>query len=98
MEIERLKQEITNCVMEKILKDMSPMKKKYETGKKLDKPSVFSAFDDDEKEDIKKNKKKLFKASTERGFIKKRFTKRWSKGKIITGNTNTAIPEETEKN
>lgn len=85
MEIERLKQEITNSVMEDILKKMTPAKKIGQK-KPVEKTTVFSAFDDEEKDTVKtddiKLNRKLMKASTERGVIKRGFPKRLSKGDL----------------
>jgi hypothetical protein len=86
MEIERIKQEITNNVMEKILESMTPSLKKNGFKKSTGKGAQFSTFDDEEKDVIKEDdiklNKKLQKSVTERGFIKKNFQARTSKGDL----------------
>lgn len=86
MEIERLKQEITNSVMEKILKSMTPSIKKSGVKRPISKTTAFSAFDEEEKDVIKEDdiklNRKLQKSCTEKGFIKRSFPKRISNGDL----------------
>ncbi len=99
LEIERLKQEITNNVMQKILLSMTPSLKKNPIKKPQAQAQAqdlgvgirLSAFDDEEKDvieedDIKLNKKlQLKKSVTERGFIKKNFNSASAAARISKG-------------
>jgi len=101
MEIERLKQEITNIVMGKILTSMTPSTSKKSTIKKhLGKTTVFSAFDDEERDVIKEDdiklNRRLQKSVTAKGFIKRSFPKRFSKGDL--GNLKFTEKENNDNN